>query len=208
VGRPIEKLNALQISRLARKIGVHCDGGGLSLRVSSKQASSWIFRYMLGRRAHEMGIGPYPALSLADARKLAAAARRQKAHGIDPIAAREEVKLKQALERAKAVTFKTCAEAYIAAMRPSWSNAKHAAQWENTLKDYAYPLLGELPVQAVDVGLVHKVLDPLWREKTETASRLRGRIEAILNWASVRGYRLGDMCGWPPARKSFLREAS
>src|SRR5262249_22805187 len=95
------------------------------------------------------------------------------------------------LEDAKAITFKSCADAYIAAHRAGWRNAKHAAQWEATLATYAYPVLGGLPVQAIDTALVMKVIEPLWQTRTETASRLRGRIEVVLDWAKVRGYRNG-----------------
>jgi integrase len=96
------------------------------------------------------------------------------------------------LEAAKAVTFRACAESYIAAHRAGWRNAKHGAQWGATLETYAYPVFGDLPVQAVDTGMVVKVLEPIWAAKTETASRLRGRIEAVLDWATTRGHRQGE----------------
>jgi integrase len=192
MGRAVERLKALAVEKLARKPGMYCDGGGLWLRVSSPTARSWVFRYMLNRSAHEMGIGKYPEISLAEARQRAAEARRLKAHGTDPLAQRDAVRASLLAEAAKSVTFKDAAARYIDAHRTGWRNAKHAAQWEATLATYAEPVLGKLAVQAVDTGLVLKVLEPIWQDKTETASRLRGRIEAILDWATVRGYRQGD----------------
>ena len=190
--RSVERLKALAVEKLSRKPGMYCDGGGLWLRVSSPTARSWVFRYMLNRRAHEMGIGKYPEITLAEARQRAAEARRLKAHGKDPLTERGAVKAAALAAAAKSVTFKDAAARYIEAHRAGWRNAKHAAQWETTLGTYADPVFGRLAVQAVDTALVLKVLEPIWHEKTETASRLRGRIEAILDWATVRGYRQGD----------------
>lgn len=192
MGHSIERLKALAVEKLARKPGMYCDGGGLWLRVSSPTARSWMFRYMLNRAPHEMGIGKYPEITLAEARQRAAEARRLKALGKDPLAERSAVRAALLADAAKAVTFKDAAERYIEAHRAGWRNAKHAAQWEATLATYADPILGSLAVQAIDTGLVLKVLEPIWAKKTETASRLRGRIEAVLDWAKVRGYRHGE----------------
>src|SRR5262249_11336079 len=112
--------------------------------------------------------------------------------GIDPIEARRAERARQRLDAAKAVTFKQCAEGYINAHRAGWRNGKHAAQWSATLATYAHPVIGALPVQAVDTALVLKVLEPIWSMKPETASRLRGRLESILDYAKVRGYRDGE----------------
>jgi integrase len=112
--------------------------------------------------------------------------------GIDPLEQRRADKAARALETAKAMTFKQCAEAYIAGNRDAWKNAKHGAQWNATLASYVYPHIGNLPVAAIDTGLVLKCVEPIWRDKTETASRVRGRIESILDWATVRNYRAGD----------------
>jgi integrase len=139
-----------------------------------------------------MGLGSLHAIGLADARKRAAACRQMRLDGTDPIAVKKAGKLKAKLEAARAMTFRQCAETYIEAHKAGWQNAKHAAQWSSTLKTYAYPIFGALPVQVVDVGLIAKVLEPIWKAKTETASRLRGRIERVLDWAAVRGYRQGD----------------
>src|SRR5207302_828568 len=111
---------------------------------------------------------------------------------IDPIEAKRAARAAQLLEDAKALTFDQCDDKYIEAHRKNRKYAKHAAQWSATLETYAAPTLGKLPVQAIDTGLVLKVLDPIWQTKPETASRLRGRIECVLDWAKARGLRTGD----------------
>ncbi len=192
MGRAIEKLKALQVERFSKKPGLYNDGAGLCLRVSSPTARSWVLRYMLDGKAREMGLGPYPDFSLAEARVAASEARKLKARGEDPIEAREALLSQQRAEAARSVTFRHCSKAYIGARADGWKNAKTKAQWEAALEAYAMPIIGDLPVQAIDVALVHKVLEPIWSNKTETASRVRGRVEAILDWAKVRGYRQGD----------------
>jgi integrase len=192
MARGVEKLKALSVARLSKKPGLYNDGAGLCLRVTPPSACSWVLRYMLDGKAHEMGLGRYPDISLAEARLMAAEARKLKATGIDPITNREAVRTKGRLEAARSVTFRHCAESYIAAQKPSWKNAKHADQWAATLETYAMPLMADLPVQSIDIGMVHKVLEPIWSSKTETASRVRGRIESILDWATVREFRTGD----------------
>jgi integrase len=192
MGYATERLKALAVEKMARKPGMYCDGGGLWLRVASPTARSWVYRYMLDRKPHEMGLGKYPEITLAEARSRAAEARKLKAYGKDPLVEREAVRAALQADAAKAVTFKDAAERYIAAHRMGWRNAKHAAQWEATLATYAEPTMGALAVQAIDTGLVLKVLEPIWTDKPETASRLRGRIEAVLDWARVRGYRDGE----------------
>lgn len=168
------------------------DGGGLYLQVSSAGTKSWVFRFMLHGRAREMGLGAASDIGLADARQKAADCRSLRANGVDPIEARKTQLDHARLEAAKARSFKSCAESYIEAHRPSWRNPKHAQQWENTLETYAYPVMGETSVQAINTELVMKVLDAIWTKKPETASRLRGRIEAVLDWAAARGYRRGE----------------
>jgi integrase len=191
MGRQVEKLSALAVSR-AKTRGYLGDGGGLYLQVSASGSKSWVFRFKDHGRLREMGLGPLHTVGLAEARKRAAACRQMRLDGTDPIAVKKAGKLKAKLEAARALTFRQCAEAYIEAHKAGWQNAKHAAQWPSTLKTYAYPVFGGLPVQAVDVALIAKVLEPIWKAKTETASRLRGRIERVLDWATVRGYRQGD----------------
>ncbi len=171
------------------------DGGGLYLQVSGKGARSWIFRYAAldGRkRDREMGLGPAHTISLSDARILATEARKMRLAGVDPIDARREERAHKKLESAKALTFKAAADAFIAGNKAGWSNAKHAAQWQATLATYVEPVFGHLPVGLIDTALVLKAIEPIWTTKPETASRLRGRVEAVLDWASARGYRKGE----------------
>jgi integrase len=196
--RTTGRLNALKVTRAASKPGMYADGGGLYLQVTPGGAS-WIYRYMLKGCAREMGLGPLALYGLHDARAKALDARRLRHEGVDPIEARRAARAKERLDTARVMTFKQCADSYIKAHRAGWRNAKHAAQWEATLATYAEPIIGGLPVQAVDTALVMKVLElevrdatSLWTAKPETASRLRGRIESILDWAKVRGYREGE----------------
>ena len=189
--RAIGRLTALKIEK-AKNPGMHADGGGLYLRITPDGARNWVFRYMLDRKPHWMGLGPLALYSLADARARAQDARRKRHEGIDPIEARRAERAQRRLEAAKAITFKQCAESYIASHSVGWRNDKHAAQCRATLSTYAYPVIGPLPVQAIDTGLVLKVLEPIWKAKPETASRLRGRLESILDLAKVRGYRDGE----------------
>src|SRR6516225_5677194 len=191
MGRHVEKLSALAISR-GKTRGYLGDGGGLYLQISAAGSKSWVFRFKDHGRLREMGLGPLHTVGLADARKRAAVCRQMRLDGTDPIAVKKAGKLKAKLEAARAMTFQQCAEAYIDDHKAGWQNAKHAAQWSSTLKTYAYPVFGALPVQAVDVALIAKVLEPIWTTKTETASRLRGRIERVLDWATVRGHCQGD----------------
>ena len=201
--RTTGRLTALRVARGVGKPGMYPDGGGLYLQVTTGGAS-WIYRYMLSGRAREMGLGPLRLFSLQEARAKALDASRLRHEGIDPIEARRAARARARLDEAKVVTFKQCAEAHIRAHRAGWRNAKHAAQWEATLATYAEPIIGALPVQAIDTALVMKVLEqqvrnepnapsaPFWTAKPETATRLRGRIESILDWAKVRGYREGE----------------
>lgn len=191
MGKHIEQLTALDVARANEK-GTYRDGGGLCLYVSSATAKSWVFRFTLNGRAREMGLGSLDALTLAEARTRATECRRMCSAGIDPIEARKAEREKARIEAAKAITFKDAAERYIKAHEAGWRNAKHISQWRNTIATYAEPVIGKLPVSTVDVGLVVKVLERIWATKPETAGRLRGRIEAILDWATVRGYRAGE----------------
>ena len=187
----IGRLTALKVERLKRP-GMHADGGGLYLRITPRGARNWVLRYMLNGRPRWMGLGPLALYSLADARAKALEARRKRHEGIDPIDARRAERARQRLDVAKSFTFKECAQAYIASHQAGWRNEKHKYQWPATLNTYAYPIIGALPVQAVDTGLVLKVLEPIWAKKPETASRVRQRIENILDFAKVRGYREGE----------------
>jgi len=191
MARAIGKLSALSVSRMSAP-GRHSDGGGLYLQISSSGARSWVFRFMLHGRAREMGLGSLRDVSLAEARKRAAEYRLVKSGIIDPIEARRNRRKETKLEAARALTFKDCAVAYIQAHRPSWRNAKHAAQWTSTLEVYTFPVSGSLSVQDVDTALVMKVLEPMLASKPSTAARLRGRIECVLDWAKAKGSRTGE----------------
>ena len=201
MARPIGLLSAVEVSKVAKRKGAHHDGGGLYLRVDPPYACSWQYRYQLKGRSRWMGLGPYPLISLAEARERATAARRLRANGIDPIDLRDDLEKKARLEAARSQTFKQCAEAYITSHEAGWRNPKHRVQWKNTLAAYAYPVIGDLPVPSIDISLVMKILEPIWISKSETASRLRGRIEAVLDWAKALGYRDGEN----PARWSHLK---
>jgi integrase len=185
------KLTALDVKR-KRQRGMYGDGHGLYLQVHDGKSRSWILRYKVNGRTRHLGLGPVHAIGLAEARMRAADARRQLIDGFDPIAARQAARIAARLADAKIMTFDQAADEYIAAHRSGWKSSKHAAQWAATLRTYASPVFGSLPVQAVDSGFVMRVLQPLWSAKTETASRLRTRIENVLDWARVKGYRTGE----------------
>jgi hypothetical protein len=187
MARGTARLSAVVLPKL--KEGMHADGGGLYLQVTASGARTWIFRFMLHGRAREMGLGPLHIVTLSEAREKARECRKLRHEGIDPIEARKAKHAEERLAAATALTFRECADRYIEAHKGGWRNSKHAKQWPSTLEAYVYPVLGALPVQAVDVGLIMKVLEPIWHTKPETASRVRGRVETVLDWATARGYR-------------------
>ena len=189
--RLIGKLTSLSV-RQARRRGLYGDGGGLFLQVSESGAKSWVFRFKKADRLRVMGLGPAHTITLAEARDRARECRKLRLDGIDPIEARRAERAQAKLDAAKAVTFAECADAYITAHKAGWRNPKHAAQWPATLATYVNPTFGERPVQAIDTALVTRVMEPIWTKKPETASRVRGRIESILDWATARGYRQGE----------------
>jgi integrase len=195
MARTINRLSHRKVETL-KEPGMHNDGGGLYLQVTQGSdgtpRKSWIFRYAVSGRERQMGLGPLADVPLADARDLALAAREMRRAGKDPIAEREASRAEASLVAAKSMSFDQCATAYIAAHRAGWRNIKHASQWTNTVATYCSPIFGRLPVQLVDVGLVMKAIEPIWSTKPETAGRVRGRIERILDWAKVRGYRDGE----------------
>lgn len=200
MARISNKLTAMTVQR-QKKPGRYADGEGLYLQVGPTGSKSWLFRYTRQGKAHEMGLGAANVLSLAEAREAAASVRRTLAAGIDPLEERKVEQKRQQAEVSSGITFMECASAFIEAHKSGWRNEKHAAQWDSTIKSYAEPVLGALAVRAVDLETVLKVLEPIWKTKPETAARLRGRIEAILDWAAVRGYRSADN----PARwKGYL----
>ena len=187
----INRLTALQVQKLS-KPGYHADGAGLHLCVKATGGKSWIFRYRYGGKEREMGLGPLHTVSLAEAREKALAQRKMLLDGVDPLAAKHASEVQRKLAEASVITFDTAATSYIASHRAGWKNEKHAAQWENTLTTYASPVFGSLPVADITTPLVLRVLQPIWVEKTETASRVRGRVEKILDWCKTQGYRTGD----------------
>lgn len=191
MARTSSRLTALRVQH-AKKPGMLADGDGLYLQVAGAGARSWIFRFTFACKSREMGLGSLKGVGLAAARVKAAHCRELLADGIDPIAARTDKHAARAVAEANAITFDQCAEAYIKAHGPTWRNPKHHSQWEMTLETYVSPVFGKLPVQAVNVTLVMEALEPIWTAKPETASRIRGRIESILNWAKARGYRSGE----------------
>jgi integrase len=191
MSRPMHRLSAKSVEK-TKEPGYYCDGGGLYLQVSATLSKSWIFLYRRNGKSREMGLGSERDVSLAEARTKAADARRQLAGGTDPLAAREGHRAQERLQKAGSITFSECAKKYIAAHKAGWRNEKHAEQWENSLNTYAGPVIGDLAVKDVDTALVLRVLEPIWSKKAETASRVRGRIERILDYARVRGYRSGE----------------
>jgi integrase len=203
------KLTDLDVRRTTTA-GLHPDGGGLYLsvtptKVAGALSKSWVVRYTApdGRR-RAMGLGSYPEVSLAAARRQAASVRERARNGADPIEAKREARRAAALKAMREITFRRCAESFIETHRAGWRNEKHATQWRSTLSTYVYPVFGDLPIGAIDTAMVTKVLDPIWSTKNETASRVRGRIEMILDWAKARGHREGEN----PARwKGHLQHA-
>jgi integrase len=183
------RLRAVDLPRL--KPGYHHDGGGLYLDVRSG-SRVWVYRYTRHGKQRTMGLGPLHTIGLADARQRARDARKLLLDGVDPLAAKEAHRAAQRVALATAMTFQQAAEAYIEAHAAGWGKSKSERQWRQSLADYAYPVLGALPVAAINVGLVMQVIEPIWKTKTETASRVRGRIENILGWATVMGYMTGD----------------
>ena len=169
--------------RAANKRGLYGDGHGLYLQVSAFDTKAWVFRYMIDGRARKMGLGPLHTVSLAEARARAAAARLKVLDGVDPVEDAEAKRAERRLEAARAMTFKDCADAYIKRNRSGWKNDKHAAQWDSTFNETkrgslvfpaATAIINDLPVSAIDTGLVRKVLEPIWYTTPETASRVRG----------------------------------
>lgn len=188
-----DRLSALEIAA-KNEPGRYGDGDGLYLQISKWRTKSWIFRYERDGRERQMGLGPAGAkqVSLSEARKLAARCAAVLREGLDPIDERKGRVMARRVQAARSVTFKKCAEDFIAEREAGWRNEKHRAQWSATLETYASPVFGNLPVAAVDLPLIMKVLKPIWTTKPVTAGRVRGRIESVLSYATVHGYRQGD----------------
>jgi integrase len=189
--RTLNRLSPLKVQKLKSK-GLHADGGGLYLRVSDSGTKGWIFRFGENGKLHDMGLGPVHTISLPRARELARGCRELRLQGIDPIAHRRASLAARKAHDAKAMTFRQCADAYIASHESGWRNRLHHQQWTNTLAQHVHPTLGGLSVAQIDTALVMKAIEPIWGAIPETASRVRGRIESILDWAKARGYRTGE----------------
>ena len=184
------KLTAARV-RTETQPGRHNDGDGLYLFVRSGGSKSWVLRYRDGQRLRDMGLGAYPEVSLAEARERARKARENRRDGVDPIASRRAQRRarEQAAADADALAFQAVAERYIGRHEGSWRNAKHRAQWRSTLTSYVYPVIGKLHVAEIGRPDVLRVLEPIWSRVPETATRVRGRIETILDFAAARGWR-------------------
>ena len=188
-----KELGALAVSQINRRGFNHVGGvAGLGLNVTQSGSRSWVFRYQIAGIRKDMGLGGYPDITLAQAKELARAARIKLSQGIDPIEENRAARRKMIADLAAALNFQEAAKRYIDSQEPSWKNSKHVQQWRNTIDTYAVPKIGAQPVGDVGLTDVLAVLEPIWRSKTETASRLRGRIESILDWAAARGYRTGS----------------
>jgi integrase len=209
MGSGLNKLSAARVAKCSQP-GYLIDGGGLYLQVALRTAKrspekkrpateevtkSWVFRYRdraNHKKVHELGLGPFPDVSLDEARTKAIALRRTLREGKDPKTERDAERAEKKAEAAKGLTFDEAATAFIADKRSGWKNAKHANQWTNTIATYVSPLIGSLPVSAIDLPHIRKVLDPIWTSKNETASRVRQRMETVLAWATVSGFRTGE----------------
>jgi integrase len=191
MARVTERLTVRTIQGLKAR-GMHADGGGLYLRVGPTGSKSWVFRYVANGRQHDMGLGPFPDITLQMARERAQTHRRARLDGNDPLADKRAVRAAERLATAKVMNFKECADAYVASHSAGWRDVRTVGQWQQSLTAYVFPILGDLPVQAIDTGLVMKAIEPLWTTKTTTASRVRQRIESVLDYAAARGYRSGD----------------
>ncbi len=195
--RIAKELGPLQVGRITTP-GLNPVGGvaGLMLQVSKAGARSWLLRIKVGDKRREIGLGAYPGVGVGLAREKAQQTRDDIASGIDPVlqraTARQTIVEKQIEAKALDWPFQRCAEAYIAAMKPGWRNAKHGDQWANTLATYAYPTIGDLLVSSVRIEHIINIIEPYWTTKNETINRVRNRIELVLDWASVRKFRTGD----------------
>lgn len=205
MSKPMTALHANRIT----KAGRYAAGDGVYLQVTRKGTKSWLFLYMLRGKSHAMGLGSISIVSLSQARDEGRSYRKLMREGIDPLTHRREQRALKMAQAARSITFNACAEKFIASNEIAWKNQKHKQQWRNTIATYCDPVIGNLPVASVDAEMILKIIEPIWTTKHETASRVRGRIEAILDWASAPGrrFRSGDNparlkgLGLPPARR-------
>jgi integrase len=193
MAKTAKALAAIEVGRLDAP-GYHAIGTvpGLNLQVTPGGAKSWVLRVKVGTKRREIGLGPYPAITLAVAHQKARAVREQIAQGVDPVQHRKTLLSELIARQAQEMTFDDAARAYIASKREGWKNAKHAAQWEATLATYVSPVVGRINVKDVTLAHVVKILTPIWAVKTETATRVRSRMELVLDWAKTMKLRTGD----------------
>jgi integrase len=187
-----KELGALAVQRLTAP-GLHAVGGvaGLLIQVKETGARTWILRVRVGGKRRDMGLGGFPTVTLAMARERAREARLAINQGVDPVEDRLSARKAAAAATQSEITFDEAARKFIEAKRHEWKNDKHQAQWSSTLEQHAFPVIGQMRVREIQLSHVLKILEPIWTTKTETASRLRGRIESVLDWATVRHYREG-----------------
>ena len=192
--RVAKGLSAVEVDRLTDEPGLHFVGviPGLILQVGTTGAASWIFRTTVGSKRRDIGLGGYPAVTLAMAREAARAARKSIKNGVDPVVERQAARSKLIAAQVALMPFSEAAEKYIAAHEAGWKSAKSAAQWNSSLQAYAFPVIGKLSVADIETPHILRVLEPIWTTKNETASRVRGRIESILDWATVQQFRKGE----------------
>lgn len=202
--KPAKELGALAVSRLP--LGRHSVGGvaGLCLLVESRHSKRWVYRVMVAGKRRDFGLGGFPTVTLGQAKEAARLLRRLIADGKDPVIERESARSQLAATQLATKTFKECADEFITAQRNGWKNAKHAAQWSSTLEKYAYPVIGRKNVQDITTEDILRILNPIWHTTTETATRVRGRLEKVLSMAIALGYRKGDN----PARLKYHLEHS
>jgi integrase len=191
MARTLNRLSTMKVQK-TRAPGMYADGGGLYLRVAEGGSKQWIYRYVTAGRPRDMGLGGAHVLTLAEARERAREASKLRLDGVDPIAHKHAQRAAAVVAAASSKTFRECAADYIKDNEASWSNAKHRLEWKRSLAKYVYPVIGSLPVAAVDEVLVLKVLRPLWQLTPKTGAKMRGRIENIISWATVNRYRTGD----------------
>jgi len=203
MAKRVNILSAMAV-KAANKPGYYFDGNGLYLQVANGGSKSWVLRYAVNKRQREMGLGSLVTFTLAEARDRATKYRQMIADGLDPIDERRNALLIKRMAEANTITFAAAAEKYIAANKSSWRNDKHQDQWRNTLTTYAEPVIGDMSVALVTTAHIMRILEPIWTTKTETATRVRGRVEKVLDWCKVQGYRTGDN---PAAWRGHLSEA-
>lgn len=190
MGRQTNKLTAVAVNKLSAA-GMYSDGGGLYLRISPSGTKSWIFRFGFNGKYSDLGLGALGVISLAAARKKAEEYRLLLANGQNPLFAKKAADLRAKYDHAKMMTFRECVESYVEINKDAWKG-KNVTSWARPLEIYAYPIIGDLNVADIDTPLIMKILEPIWKKKTETAKKVRLRIELVIDWARVRGLRDGE----------------